>query len=99
MRRIARFAVCPTSRCTVLMALGTHLFIMGAGGLLAQHSTSTPTSTPSAIENEHRLTGLEVRQADLDERLNELKRLIYGLLAGTATLCGEAALRVMKRKG
>ena len=68
--------------CFALMLLGI------AVGLYARADEPT----------EHRLTSLETKVDYLAQEYEDLKKYLYAGLFGTAGLCGEAGLRLMRRK-
>lgn len=53
---------------------------------------------PDPVTTEHRITTLETKMDEVVEQIADLKQyLLYGM-AGTAGLCGEAGIRLVRRK-
>lgn len=68
-----------------------------AVGLMLLLSSFGLFAEPDVV-TEHRLTTLEAKVDFLGTTVGELKSYIFGGLVGTAGLCGEAGIRLVKRK-
>jgi len=53
---------------------------------------------PPAVNYEHRMTTVETRVDALVTQMADLKQYLLYVLLGTAGLCGEAGVRLVKKK-
>jgi hypothetical protein len=68
----------------------------GVGFLLLASAVSVLAQME--LTTEHRITSLETKQDDLARDIAEMKTLNFVGLFGTAGLCGEAGIRLVKKK-